>query len=610
MGHDIEAKLLEFMELPAETEWIEFKEAKSDFSFDKLGRYFSALSNEANLAGEPAGWLIFGVTDKPPRRIVGTKYRLQAPGLEKLKREIARRTNHQLTFRAIHELQHSGKRVLMFEIPAAPKGIPTTWDGVAFGRTYDSLGHLNLEEIERIRKQPRLEDWSAQICDSATLSDLDPNAIDFARERYMEKFPQLANQAKEWDDITFLNKAKVCINGQITRAAIILLGKSEAEHFLFPAIAHITWILRDSNGIETDYEHFGPPLILNVNGVFEKIRNHLLKHFYGFEILITPYVISHLKLTDLLQRWHYRFRDDDRIQVYLTNTLEPSEVHGLLPFLREITEESRIANQIKLQKPILVVMGNPPYAGESYNKGKWINDLLKKGYTRADGTKDDGYYKVDGKPLGEKNPKWLQDDYVKFIRYAQWKIEKNGEGIVGFITNHSYLDNPTFRGMRESLLQSFDRIYVLNLHGNALKKEKCPDGSKDENVFDIRQGVAVGIFIKNKKLGDKKVYYADLWGLREDKYYWLDRYTIDNVEWQGVKPILPYYFFIPKDTALEEEYNKFWKITDIFPINSVGIATARDHFTIKWTPPRCKQNGSPFPSYIQDVRKIWGWIIV
>ena len=232
--------------------------------------------------------------------------------------------------------------------------------------------------------------------------------------------------------------------------------------------------------------------------IFDKIRDHLLKHFYGFEILITPYVISHLKLIDLLQRWHYIFRNDDRIQVYLTNTLEPSEVHTLLPFLREITEESRIANQIKLRKPILVVMGNPPYAGLSANKGKWIDDLLKKGYTHADGTKDDGYYKVDGKPLGERKL-WLQDDYVKFIRYAQWKIDKNGEGIVGFITNHSYLDNPTFRGMRESLLQSFDRIYILNLHGNALKKEKCPDGSKDENVFDIKQGVAIGIFIKSKK---------------------------------------------------------------------------------------------------------------
>jgi len=328
--------------------------------------------------------------------------------------------------------------------------------------------------------------------------------------------------------------------------------------------------------------------------IFDKIRNHLLKHFYGFEILITPYVISHLKLTDLLQKWHYRFRDDDRIQVYLTNTLEPSEVHGLLPFLREITEESRIANQIKLQRPILVVMGNPPYAGLSANKGEWIDKLLKEGYKRVDGTKDDGYYKVAGKSLGEKNPKWLQDDYVKFIRYAQWKIDKNGEGIVGFITNHSYLDNPTFRGMRESLLQSFDRIYILNLHGNAKKKEKCPDGSKDENVFDIQQGVAIGIFIKNKKLRDKKVYYADLWGLREDKYHWLDRHTINNVKWQEIKPASPYYFFVPKDAALEKEYNKFWKITDIFPVNSVGVVTSRDNFVIDFNKNILKQRIEEF----------------
>lgn len=158
--------------------------------------------------------------------------------------------------------------------------------------------------------------------------------------------------------------------------------------------------------------------------------------------------------------------------------------------MREITEESRIANQIKLKKPILAIIGNPPYAGISSNKGKWIDDLLKKGYTRADGSKDDGYYMVDGEALGEKKV-WLQDDYVKFIRFAQWKIDKNGEGIVGFVTNHSYLDNPTFRGMRESLLQSFDRIYVLNLHGNAKKKEKVPleiqqklgIGEKDENVL-------------------------------------------------------------------------------------------------------------------------------
>jgi predicted helicase len=310
------------------------------------------------------------------------------------------------------------------------------------------------------------------------------------------------------------------------------------------------------------------------------IENHLLKNFYGFELLMTPYVISHLKLTNLLQSWNYTLKDEDRIQVYLTNTLDPSGAENLMPFMQEIKEEIRTANEIKLKKPIIVVMGNPPYAGISANKGEWIDALLKEGYTRADGTKDDGYYIVDGKPLGEKNPKWLQDDYVKFIRYAQWKIDKNGGGAIGYITNHSYLDNPTFRGMRESLLQSFDRIYILNLHGNSLKKEKCPDGSKDENVFDIRQGVAIGIFIKNKGLGEKKVYYADLWGLREDKYFWLDRHTVDNVEWQEAKPVSPYYFFIPKDTSLEEEYEKFWKITDIFGVYGVGMTTARDNFVI------------------------------
>ncbi len=225
-------------------------------------------------------------------------------------------------------------------------------------------------------------------------------------------------------------------------------------------------------------------------------------------------------------------------------------------------------------------MGNPPYSGTSSNKGKWIDDLLKKGYTRPDGSVDNGYYTIDGKPLNEKNPKWLQDDYVKFLRFAQWKIDQNGEGVVGYITNHSYLDNPTFRGMRQSLLQSFDRIYILNLHGNSLKKEKCPDGSKDENIFDIKQGVAIGIFIKNKKFREKKVYYADLWGSREEKYAWLDRHTIENVEWNEIEPTSPYYFFVPKETTLNDEYNSFWKITDIFPVNGVGMTTARDNFVI------------------------------
>ncbi|TMS40571.1 MAG: DNA methyltransferase [Methanobacterium sp.] len=324
----------------------------------------------------------------------------------------------------------------------------------------------------------------------------------------------------------------------------------------------------------------------NLSGLIPgKIRNHLLKHFYGFEILITPYVISHLKLADLLRTWHYKLKESDRIQIYLSNTLEPSKEGQLqfLPFLKEIALENIESTKIKSKQPIIAIIGNPPYAGMSANKGKWIDELLKKGYKRADNSYDDGYYTINGKKLDERNPKWLQDDYVKFIRFAQWKIDKNGEGVVGFITNHSFIDNPTFRGMRESILESFDRVYILNLHGNAKKKERCPDGSKDENVFDIQQGVAISIFIKNSAFKDKKVFYSDLWGLKDYKYHWLDRHIVDNVDWQEIEPILPFYFFVPKDTSLLEEYGEFWHVKDIFPLNSIGIVTARDSLTLDWT---------------------------
>lgn len=277
--------------------------------------------------------------------------------------------------------------------------------------------------------------------------------------------------------------------------------------------------------------------------MMDKVRNHILKHFYGFEILVIPYIIAHLKLTLLLSDWHYNLLADERIPVYLTNTLEPTESHGLTAFMTELNEESKTANQIKQERKILVILGNPPYHGLSMNKGKWIDDLLKKGYKLANGTRDLGYYKIDGKPLGEKNPKWLQDDYVKFIRFTQWKIDISGEGIVGLITNHAYLDNPTFKGMRQSLLNSFNTIFILNLHGNSQKKEKCPDGSKDENVFDIKQGVSISLFIKNSKIKDRKIFYSDVYGKRNEKYIWLDRNVFSSVEWQELKPESPNYLF-------------------------------------------------------------------
>ena len=298
--------------------------------------------------------------------------------------------------------------------------------------------------------------------------------------------------------------------------------------------------------------------------------------------MMSPYAVGHLKMSFLLEELGYTLQKEDRAKLYLTNTLEMEDlVQTNLPGMSSLSEESHLAGKVKKEQPILVILGNPPYSGHSANKGKWIDDLLKQGYKRAEGGDDEGYYKVDGQPLKEKNPKWLQDDYVKFIRFSQWKIDQAGEGILGFITNHSYLDNPTFRGMRRSLMKSFNEIYILDLHGNSLKKEKCPDGSKDQNVFDIRQGVAIAIFIKKRgKRKDCNIYHSDVWGLRDDKYNWLQTNDLKTTKWKKISPKSEFYLFIPRDETLFERYENSPKITEIFPINSVGIVTSRDDFII------------------------------
>lgn len=289
---DLQAKLAELIALPAETEWVEFKAARNSFDFDDLGKYFSALSNEANLNGQVCDWLVFGVTDKPPRQTVGSNFRSDKPGLDKLKREIAQQTNHQITFMAVYELVTDRGRVVLFSIPPAPRGIPTTWRGVAYGRLHDSLGWLSLHKIEQIRKQATHEDWSAQICHGATLHDLDGEAIAFARQEFKKRNPSLAGEMDQWSVATFLNKAKICISGRVTRAAIILLGKNEAEHFLSPGVARITWKLKEELGTGTYYEHFGPPLILAVDQVFDLVRNLTYRYLPNsslFPMEITQY---------------------------------------------------------------------------------------------------------------------------------------------------------------------------------------------------------------------------------------------------------------------------------------------------------------------------------
>jgi len=311
-------------------------------------------------------------------------------------------------------------------------------------------------------------------------------------------------------------------------------------------------------------------------GLHRWIKNHILKNYYAFELMMAPYAVGHLKMGLIFEELGYKMSDDERFKLFLTNTLEMEEIEKIdMPFYRSLSEESRLAGKVKKEQPVLVILGNPPYSGISANINEWTERLLKED---IDGTQS--YYKVDGQPLGEKNPKWLQDDYVKFLRFSQWKIQKSGYGIVGMITNHSYLDNPTFRGMRQSLMKTFDEIYILDLHGNSLKKETTPEGGKDENVFDIRQGVAIALFIRNKKTKQTKVFHQDLYGLREEKYEWLNRQDFKKENYEKINPQGPYYFFVKRDTEKIKQYLEWKQINEIFPVNSVGIVTSRDNFVI------------------------------
>jgi ATP-dependent DNA helicase RecG len=276
-NEDLLITLNDLRSLPGENEVVEFKEAKNSFDFNKLGRYFSAIANEANLSGKRFGWLVFGVENKN-HNIVGTQFRPDKKDLDSLKSEVANKTTNRITFIDIYEIQVEGKRVLMLQIPAAPKGIPVGWEGHYYGRDNEELNALNIEEIERIRLQALAEDWSAAIIPDATIDDLDPIAIQVARLNYMNKFPANSIEVDKWNDETFLNKSKLLIKGKVTRTAIILLGKEESEHFINPAEVKIRWILKDSSGNDRDYAIFGPPILLAVDKVFAMIRN--LKYRY------------------------------------------------------------------------------------------------------------------------------------------------------------------------------------------------------------------------------------------------------------------------------------------------------------------------------------------
>jgi hypothetical protein len=348
------------------------------------------------------------------------------------------------------------------------------------------------------------------------------------------------------------------------------------------------------------------------------VSQHLLPRLFGFELLVAPYAVAHMKLGLQLAETGYDFKADERLRVYLTNTLEEAHELSTLPlFVHWLAAEANAASDIKKDVPVMVILGNPPYSGHSANTGQWISNLLR-GIDTQTGEKTWNYFEVDGQPLGERNPKWLNNDYVKFIRFAQWRIEKTGYGILAFISDHGYLDNPTFRGMRHCLMETFDDIYVLDLHGGSREKERSPDGSKDENVFDIQQGVAIGIFVKRAKAGNKPatVRHAHLWGVREvykksahgeqqlvgGKYHWLLRHERKNTKWTQIEPQSPFYLFVPQDGASRKEYEQGWKVTEMMPVNSVGIVTSRDSFVFDFDRATLRTRIAGFlnPAYSED----------
>lgn len=365
------------------------------------------------------------------------------------------------------------------------------------------------------------------------------------------------------------------------------------------------------------------------------VREQLLPRIFGFELMMAPYTVAHLKLALQLQEHGFEFAPGERLHVYLTNTLDQLHQKTNAMLGQWIAKENEGAEAIKLHKPVEVVLGNPPYSGESRNKSDWIMQLLKPYKTEP-----------EGGPLQERNSKWINDDYVKFIRFAHDRIARTGHGIVAFITNHGWLDNPTFRGMRARLMADFDEIHVLDLHGNSKKKERTPEALKaqgdDKNVFDIEQGVSIVFLVKlparslpanNENEGDDfqlamqdasastpkprklaggkvtlkaQVYHAELWGAREHKYAWLESHSLNDTHWQALHPALPHLLFTPRDESLAEEYGQGWKVTDIFPLNSVGIVTARDKLTIHFSADGVRQTIRRFASLpVEEAREVF-----
>ena len=382
---------------------------------------------------------------------------------------------------------------------------------------------------------------------------------------------------------TKLNKP----DGLADDSALILDPATGTGGFLLAVLNHI------SEYITTTYG----------TGMWNRYINdvQLVQRLFGFEILVAPYTIAHLKLSLFLraQGWDAV----KHLRIYLTNTLEEPVEKELYAFAEFISDEANAAVSVKRDEPLLVILGNPPYPRDSANPSRDSD-----GQFTFIGRLIEDYKQVDGQPLGERNSKALQADYVKFIRWAQWRIDKNGEGVVGYIVNNSFLDGPIFRGMRKSLLDSFNAIYLLNLHGSSRKREVAPTTQRDENVFDIVQGVSILLCVKQRdNPAPAEVYYADMWGSREEKYRTLSETDLQTTAWSELQPTLPHYLFVPQAPERRAEYEVGWEVTDIFQTDSVAIVTGRDKLTLHWTLEALRETVADFVSLPEaDAREKYG----
>lgn len=385
-------------------------------------------------------------------------------------------------------------------------------------------------------------------------------------------------------------KRKVAVEQSLDRRTADRLRHAEREF-------HRVQILDPATGTGT----FLSEVVRLVRSCFEGreglwqdyVERDLLPRLSGFELLMASYAVAHLKLDLLLEQTGYQHLTDRRLHVYLTNSLETANDAGRTLFDPLFSDEANRADRVKRDTPVMVMMGNPPYSVSSQNKGEWITELIRI-YKSEPGNWGK---KTELHQLQERNIQPLSDDYIKFIRLAHYYVQKNGEGIVAFITNNSFLDGIIHRGMRWQLLRAFDSIYILDLHGNAKKHETTPDGSKDENVFNIQQGVSINLFVRtgpNTEDQPARVFHHDLYGLRRNKFAHLDKLDINSVPWQELTPCAPYYFFVPKDFSAQAEYDRCFRLDELFINNVSGVKTSKDKVVVCDTMEQARQLAEDF----------------